>query len=86
MVSIAGPGDDATRTTEMHPYLTGHLVQDHHATLEREARQHALAKAAIATRKGRAEDAPGSSWFMPHVQERGRLRRVIAALLRPSPA
>jgi len=69
----------------MHPYLTDQLVHDHHATLEREARDHRLAKAAAAARAAHGA-APGTARLMPHVQERGRLRRAIATLLRPTPA
>jgi hypothetical protein len=69
----------------MHPYLTEQLVRDHHLTLEREAREQRLAKTAMAAR---AADRGGrATWsLMPHVQERGRLRRAIVALLRTSPA
>ena len=70
----------------MHPYLTEQLVRDHRRDLEREAREHALARAASAsTPRGRAA-VPGRARFMPHVQEGGRLRRMIAALLGPQPA
>jgi hypothetical protein len=84
IASIAETGDATTRTAEMHVHLTEQLIRDHHATLEREARQHALAKAAAAA--GRASRDAGRAGLMPHVQEHGRLRRAIAALLRPSPA
>ena len=69
----------------MHPYLTEQLVRDHHATLEREARQQRLAKVLSAATAARGA-APGTARLMPHVQERGGLRRAIAARLRPSPA
>ena len=69
----------------MHPYLTQHIVQDHHATLEREAYHQRLASAASAAAAAR-RPGPATARLMPHVQERGRVRRAIAALLGPSPA
>jgi hypothetical protein len=69
----------------MHPYLTELLVHDHHLTLEREAHEQRLAKTASAARASDRR-APATWSLMPHVQERGRLRRAIVALLRTSPA
>ena len=69
----------------MHPYLTEQLVHDHHLTLEREARQQRLARAASAARAARGA-ATGTARLMPHVQERGVVRRALAALVRLSPA
>jgi hypothetical protein len=69
----------------MHPYLTDHLVRDHHAALQREADHHRLASAASAAARAR-RTSPATDGFMPHVQERGRLRKAITALLGPSPA
>ena len=69
----------------MHPILAQQLVHDHQASLMREARQHRLAKEASAAATARR---PGSTTarLMPHVRELGRVRRAIAARLRPSPA
>ena len=69
----------------MHPYLTEQIVRDHHLTLERDARRHRLAKAASTATAARTA-SPATAGFMPHVRERGRLRRAIAARLRPTPA
>ena len=70
----------------MHPWLTEQLVHDHHRTLEREAREHALATVATASAAANRAATPGAYGFMPHVRDRSRLRRAIAALVRPSPA
>ena len=67
----------------MHPDLTRQLIDFHHSELQQEAREHRLTRAAsIAARR----PATPTSAFMPHVQEGGRVRRAIAALLRPMPA
>ena len=63
----------------MHPFFTEHLVRDHLATLEREARQNRLALIASGAGAARRK-APAMTWFMPHVQEGGRLRRALARL------
>jgi hypothetical protein len=85
MASIAEPPATKHREPAMHPYLTDHIVRDHHATLEREAHRQRLANAASAAARAH-RTAPAMARFMPHVGERGRLRRTIASLLGPTPA
>jgi hypothetical protein len=75
----------------MHPTTTELFVREHIATMHREARNAALARARSAqataprtTAAGRATWHPDDRFhLMPHVQEGGRLRRAITAILRP---
>jgi hypothetical protein len=72
----------------MHPYLSEQLVHDRQAALVHEAEREALAKAARAAAAGARPTPERDDRFhlMPHVRQRGGLRRVVASLLRPSAA